>query len=231
MYLHYIESGAGTGLSGDRDRKFTEFEFTNPDPNPVSNLNEQTSGNLKLQETVITVNGLPGNVNLSQITKMFGEFGNITNITFSPYQMMGHSFMNAIVSVNLKGAQAQSQGQGQEQQLSFQSRSGTGSGSILPDERDIKDRSVDKEEMKTLRRNVNSMGQHHQRQQQNVGQRQGGIDPDILAKEIDELLADSDEDDDDDSSSEEEEQDSSSFSEEEDEEESSSDSDDDEDNK
>ena len=224
IFLCYTEPRETSG--GDRDRQFADYEFTNTNNTNtnVSNVNTgNVGGNAKLQETVITVNGLPGNVNLSQITKMFGDFGNISNITFSPYQMMGHSFMNAIVCVNLKNqggaGNVSSQSSGGDQQLSFQSD--------IPEEREVKDRSVDKDAMKTLRRNVNTspMAQN----QRQIQQKQGGIDPDVLAKEIDELLADTDdEDESSDSSTDDEGGDDDSSSEEES---SSSDSDSDDDDK
>ena len=52
----------------------------------------------------------------------------------------------------------------------------------------MKDRRVDKGEMKTLMKIVNPMNQ--QRQNQTVGQKQGRIDSDALAKIIAGLLAD-----------------------------------------
>ena len=167
---------------------------TNTPSTTTSSINPGNVGsNAQLKETVITVNGLPGNVNLSRATKMLGEFRNISNITFSRinYQKMGHSFMNAIVCINMKEG---------DKELSFQteSESGTGSELPLPEPREIKDRSVDKEEMKTLRRNVNPMNQ--QRQNQNIAQKQSEIDADALAKEIDELLADTDDEDESDDS-------------------------------
>merc|ERR1712130_686419 len=79
-------------------------------------------------------------------------------------------------------------------------------------ENEVKDRSVDKEEIKTMRRggmggggrgNMMNQGQGQTHPQRGGGGRDnrvgGGIDPDVLAKEIDELLADTDSDDDSDS--------------------------------
>merc|ERR1712048_304503 len=72
------------------------------------------------------------------------------------------------------------------------------------EETEAKDRSVDKTDgMAIRRRNVGAPSVMDNRQQQtrvdhaNRSKPMGGIDPDVLAKEIDDLLADTDEDEDD----------------------------------
>ena len=112
-----------------------------------------------LSETAITVNGLPGSVSLAQITKMFGDFGVIKNITFSPYQMMGHSLMNAIVTVALKEGDQNTKPPPQRagtmppapSMEPVHSERSSNSGFSFQ-ENEVKDRSVDKEEIKTMRR-------------------------------------------------------------------------------
>lgn len=160
-----------------------------------------------LSETAITVSGLPGTVSVAQITKMFGDFGTVKNITFSPYQMLGHSMMNAIVTVALKQENVQNV---QKTESRTESVQDSNSGFSFQ-ENEVKDRSVDKEEIKTMRRggmggggrgNIMNQGQgqtHSQRGGNRDNRVGGGIDPDVLAKEIDELLADTDSEDDKDS--------------------------------
>eukprot|EP01084_Bolivina_argentea_P286658 491777_1 len=124
-----------------RDR--SDFQFQS---NSGSVTAKDMSGNVQdigignvsktLNETVITVNGLPGNVNLAQITKMFNEFGTITNITFSPYQMFGHSLMNAIVNVKLQNIN-----------INKESNNNNNNNMSFQKEQDIKDRSVEKGEI------------------------------------------------------------------------------------
>eukprot|EP01084_Bolivina_argentea_P107530 192264_1 len=163
----------------------SDFKFTTSPPkseietikvNRQTPVNEVQNVSKKLSETAISISGLPGNVNLAQITRMFGDLGDISNISLSPYMMFGHSFMNAVVSVKLRnGSIGNASIESDDKQAA------------AVDERNIKDRSVEKGELKTMRTNVGETRAN----KANVG----GIDPDILAKEIDELLADTDDED------------------------------------
>lgn len=180
--------------------------------NSISERNEIVNIDQGMTETAITINGLPGTINLAQITKMFSEFGTITNITFSPYRMYGYSFMNAIVCIKLtEENETQKTVQNVQKQSSVLSDNETKNEKLSFQETEVKDRSVDKtDSMAIRRRNVGGAGGiMDNNKQSNVNQNQrnrnkqvGGIDPDVLAKEIDDLLADtSDEDSDSDSSS------------------------------
>eukprot|EP01084_Bolivina_argentea_P127498 225472_1 len=81
----------------------SEVVLSNTVSNRMDNNRNIVTNNVKeLNETTVTINGLPGNVNMEQITKMFDEFGDVVNVIFSPYEMFGNTFMNAIVSVKLK---------------------------------------------------------------------------------------------------------------------------------
>merc|ERR1712228_30852 len=63
---------------------------------------DNQKNNKKLTETIINLSGLPGNVSVQKIKRMFNGIGKCSNISLYEYEQFDLKFMNAVIKLDLE---------------------------------------------------------------------------------------------------------------------------------